>query len=143
MNYRFSSTLTYLSSDNFISWLFSAAWLGYVSPSNNNLGEWYTGYQWILCADYVVGFSRTGSYEWAKYPNPVLSYKRDIGRMGNYMAEEDVSNIMETTILESGKKAERMVKEHITTTTETGMKEGGGIVRNMDKEQCTSMETSI
>ena len=41
--------------------------------------------------------------------------------MGNYIAEEDVSNIMETTILEIGKKAERMVKEHITTTTETSM----------------------
>ena len=63
--------------------------------------------------------------------------------MGNYIAEEEVSNIMETTILESGKKAERMVKEHITTTTETGMKEAGGIVRNMDRQQCTSMETSI
>ena len=42
-----------------------------MSPSNNNLGEWYTGYQGILCADCVVGFSRTGSYEWAKCPNPV------------------------------------------------------------------------
>ena len=46
--------------------------------------------------------------------------------MGDYIAEEDVSNIMEITILESGKKAERMVKEHITTATETGMNEGGG-----------------
>ena len=64
------------TSDNFISWLYSAAWLGYVSPSNNNLGEWYTGYQGILCADCVVGFSRTGSYEWAKCPNPVWNVIR-------------------------------------------------------------------
>ena len=32
-------------------------------------------------------------------------FKRDIGRMGNYMEEGEVSILMEVTILESSKKA--------------------------------------
>ena len=42
-------------SDNFIAWLYSAACLGYVSPSNNNLGECFAGYQGILWADVKLG----------------------------------------------------------------------------------------
>lgn len=55
-------------SDNFIKWLLESSWLGYVSPSNNNLGEWFTGYQRILCADWEVGYSRTGEFECSKCP---------------------------------------------------------------------------
>ena len=58
-----------LSSDNFISWLYSGAWLGYVSPSNNKLGEWFTGYQGILWADWQPGFSRTNDYSCGAWPN--------------------------------------------------------------------------
>ena len=64
------------TSDNFIAWLYSAACLGYVSPSNNNLGECFTGYQGILWADCKVGFSRTGGYNWDKCPNPVWNIIR-------------------------------------------------------------------
>ena len=62
-----SSNLT----DNFIACLNPAACLGYVEPTNNNLGEWFTGYQGILWADWEVNFSRTGTYECAKWPNPI------------------------------------------------------------------------
>ena len=58
-----------LSSDNFISWLYAGAWLGYVSPSNNTLGEWFTGYQGILWADWQPGFSRTSDYTCGGWPN--------------------------------------------------------------------------
>ena len=58
-----------LSSDNFISWLYSGAWLGYVSPSNNKLGEWFTGYQGVLWADWQSGFSRTSDYTCGACPN--------------------------------------------------------------------------
>ena len=58
-----------LTSDNFISWLYYGACLGYVSPTNNKLGECFKGYQGILCADWIPNFSRTGNYEWSKWPD--------------------------------------------------------------------------
>ena len=61
------------TSDNFIACLYAPAWLGYESTHNNSLGEWFEGYQGYLCADCEVGFSRSGDYEWAKCPNPVLN----------------------------------------------------------------------
>ena len=64
------------SSDNFIECLYKPACLGYVSPSNNNLGECFTGYQGILWADCEVGFSRTGQFEWDKCPNPLWNIIR-------------------------------------------------------------------
>ena len=64
------------TSDNFIACLFSPACLGYVSPSNNNLGECFTGYQGILWADCVPGFSRTSGYEWGLCPNQVWNVIR-------------------------------------------------------------------
>ena len=65
-----------LSTDNFIAWLYSGACLGYVSPSNNKLGEWFTGYQGVLCADWTIGFSRTSDYEWGACPNAVWNVIR-------------------------------------------------------------------
>ena len=56
-------------SDNFISCLYSGAWLGYVSPSNNKLWEWFTGYQGVLWADWQSGFSRTSDYTCGAWPN--------------------------------------------------------------------------
>ena len=64
------------TSDNFIACLFSPACLGYVSPSNNNLGECFTGYQGILWADCVPGFSRTSGFEWGLCPNQVWNVIR-------------------------------------------------------------------
>ena len=64
------------TTDNFIGWLYTGAWIGYVAPSNNNLGEWFTGYQGILCADCQVGFSRTTNYKWSRCPNPVWNIIR-------------------------------------------------------------------
>mmetsp|Transcript_32875 Transcript_32875/g.37654 ORF Transcript_32875/g.37654 Transcript_32875/m.37654 type:complete len:200 (-) Transcript_32875:14-613(-) len=58
-----------LTSDNFIACLYSSACLGYVSPSNNKLGECFTGYQNILCADCQPGFSRTSDFQCDKCPN--------------------------------------------------------------------------
>ena len=65
-----------LSSDNFISWLYSGAWLGYVSPSNNKLGEWFTGYQGVLWADWQPGFSRISDYKCGAWPNAVWNIIR-------------------------------------------------------------------
>ena len=64
------------TTDNFIACLYSPAWLGYVSPSNNNLGEWFTGYQGILCADWQVGFSKMNIHEWGLWPNPIWNIIR-------------------------------------------------------------------
>ena len=64
------------TSDKFIAWLYSAACLVYVSTSNNNLGECFTGYQGILWADCKVGFSRTEDYNWDKCPNLVWNIIR-------------------------------------------------------------------
>ena len=58
-----------LTSDNFISWLYSGAWLGYVSPSYNKLGEWFTGYQGTLWADWTVNFSKSSNYKCEQWPN--------------------------------------------------------------------------
>ena len=63
-------------SDNFIHCLYSAAWLGYVSPTNNNLGECFTGYQGILWGDWQVGFSKTSNYQWDKCPDPTWNVIR-------------------------------------------------------------------
>ena len=60
-----------LTSDNFISCLYSGACLGYVSPSNNKLGEWFTGYQGTLWADWTVNFSKTSNYKCEQWPNYV------------------------------------------------------------------------
>ena len=57
--------------DNFIACLNPAACLGYVEPTNNNLGEWFTGYQGILWANWELNYSRTGSNKCAKWPNPI------------------------------------------------------------------------
>ena len=65
-----------LTSDNFISWLYYGACLGYVSPTNNKLGECFEGYQGILCADWKLNFSRTGNYEWSKWPDMVWNITR-------------------------------------------------------------------
>jgi predicted outer membrane repeat protein len=59
------------TSDNFISCLYSSACLGYVYPDYNNLGEWFTGYDGVLCSEWEIGYSRTGTYEWSKWPDPV------------------------------------------------------------------------
>ena len=64
------------TSDNFIACLYSAAWLGYASPSNNNLGECFTGYQGILCADWQIGFSRTNNYQWNRCQDPTWNIIR-------------------------------------------------------------------
>ena len=65
-----------LTSDNFISWLYSGAWLGYVSPSYNKLGEWFEGYQGILWADWAINFSKTSNYKWEKCPDPTWNIIR-------------------------------------------------------------------
>lgn len=62
--------------DNFIQCLFTAACLGYEEPDNNNLGECFTGYQGILCADCSAGFSRTGEFECSKCPDPIYNIIR-------------------------------------------------------------------
>ena len=58
-----------LTSDNFISCLYSGACLGYVPPSNNKLGEWFTGYQGTLWAEWAVNFSKSSNYKWEKCPD--------------------------------------------------------------------------
>ena len=65
-----------LTSDNFISWLYYGACLGYVLPTNNKLGECFEGYQGILCADWKLNFSRTGNYGWSKWPDIVWNIFR-------------------------------------------------------------------
>ena len=65
-----------LTSDTFISCLYSGACLGYVSPSNNKLGEWFEGYQGVLWADWAANFSKTSSYKWGKCPNPTWNIIR-------------------------------------------------------------------
>ena len=65
-----------LISDNFITWLYPGACLGYVSPSNNKLGECFEGYQGILWADWTINFSRTSDYKWGKCPNPIWNIIR-------------------------------------------------------------------
>ena len=61
------------TSDNFIGCLFASACLGYESTYNNSLGACFSGYQGYLCADCEVGYSRSGDYECAKCPNPILN----------------------------------------------------------------------
>ena len=65
-----------VTTDNFIACLYSAAWLGYVSPSNNNLGECFTGYQGIIWGDWQVGFSKTSNYQWDRCPDPTWNIIR-------------------------------------------------------------------
>ena len=67
------------TTDNFIACLNSAACLGYVSPTNNNLGEWENGYQGILCADWEVGYSREGTYQCGACPNAIWNVIRLTG----------------------------------------------------------------
>ena len=63
------------TTDNFISCLYSSAWLGNILP-NNYTGKWFTGYQGILWSDWEVGFSRTGNYKWSQWPNPIWNVIR-------------------------------------------------------------------
>ena len=63
-------------SDNFIQWLYPGAWLGYVQPSNNSLGEWFTGYKGILWGDWTSDFSKNDIYRWDKWPDPVWNVFR-------------------------------------------------------------------
>ena len=65
-----------LASDNFISWLYSGACLGYVSPTYYKLGECFEGYQGILWADWTVNFSKTSNYKCEKCPNPAWNVIR-------------------------------------------------------------------
>ena len=63
--------------------------------------------------------------------------------MGNYMAEGDISNLLNATILESGKKANGMVRDYITMSVPS-MKESGRITESMAREHSTiGMDTSI
>ena len=59
------------TTDNFIACLNPVACLGYVSPTNNSLGEWHAGYQGILCTDCKINYSRTGVYQCGKWPTPI------------------------------------------------------------------------
>ena len=65
-----------LTSDNFIQWLYSGAWKGYIKPSENKLGEWFTGYQGILWGEWTIGFSKTENYRWDKWPDPAWNVIR-------------------------------------------------------------------
>lgn len=64
------------TSENFIQCLYFGACLGYVAPSNNNLGECFTGYQGILCGDWTAGFSKNDSFKCDKCPDPVWNVFR-------------------------------------------------------------------
>ena len=65
--------------DNFIACLYAPACLGYESKYNNTLGAWFEGYQGYLCADCEAGYSRSGEYECAKCPNPILNVLQLVG----------------------------------------------------------------
>ena len=72
-NFWRSSNMT----DKIIKWLYPPACLGYnKSDITTNLGEWLTGYQGILWADWKVGYSRRGKYECSKCPDPVWNIIR-------------------------------------------------------------------
>ncbi|CDW82324.1 UNKNOWN [Stylonychia lemnae] len=60
----------------FIQCLFAQACLGMVPPQNNPLGECFIGYQGILCADCMNGYSRDNDYQCAECPEPALNVLR-------------------------------------------------------------------
>ena len=64
------------ATDNFIKWLYYYAWLGMIAPNNNPAGDCATGYQGILWADWKAGYSRTGEYQCAKWPNKLWNIVR-------------------------------------------------------------------
>ncbi|CDW71354.1 UNKNOWN [Stylonychia lemnae] len=64
------------SSSTFIRCLYEAACLGMVEPENNPMGSCAEGYQKILCADCIVGFSRKNEYECGKCPDQTSNIVR-------------------------------------------------------------------
>ena len=57
--------------DNFIKWLYYHSWLGIITPNNNP-----TDYQGILWPDWKTGYSRTGEYQWTKWPEKLWNILR-------------------------------------------------------------------
>ncbi|CDW87730.1 UNKNOWN [Stylonychia lemnae] len=60
----------------FTQCLFEQACLGMISPQNNPKGECLQGYQGILCADCISGYSRDKEYQCAICPEPALNTLR-------------------------------------------------------------------
>ena len=52
------------------------ACLGISPPDYNPMGDCGEGYQGYLCADCIVGYSRTGDYECGACPNPAANFFR-------------------------------------------------------------------
>ncbi|CDW75877.1 UNKNOWN [Stylonychia lemnae] len=60
----------------FVQCLFEQACLGMIPPKNNPLGECLQGYQGILCADCISGYSRDNDYQCALCPETALNTLR-------------------------------------------------------------------
>ncbi|CDW71929.1 UNKNOWN [Stylonychia lemnae] len=64
------------SSSLFIQCLYEPACLGMVEPENNPIGSCQKGYQGVLCADCLVGYSRTGDFQCSKCPEKTINIIR-------------------------------------------------------------------
>lgn len=68
-----------ISSDLFLQWQTTSAWLGYTSANNNFYGGCSEGYIGVLWGDWDYGYSRTNDFEWGKCPNTIYNGLRIFG----------------------------------------------------------------